>query len=302
MDKIIATMYVKAELSSVRNAIAGYIRDGVIFRSSTYGTPGLTETLEMRECERLANEMRRVWTLGNCTILAEYRTRDLTALKLLAVKNIFYNNGAAEVDWRLVETEFKDEGLLHNSKSITRIDTGDVGTVLQERDLITKPRPKLEPQQVFKNEWREYFKVNPIINKGLPNQQTLNEEQIEKEVGEIWELHKQHVKELRTRWIEIHSFDKMATEKATKKYLGPNLQSKPATMRAESKRVDLQLKKPGRHPDPRYDEAKKRIDAGEDEKTVFEWFVSQEKITNPDKGTRDAFKAALSRRNELASK
>lgn len=60
--------------------------------------------------------------------------------------------------------------------------------------------------------------------------------------------------------------------------------------------IVLQRGKPGRTPDPSYDEAYQRILNGESVEDAFKWFCDEEKIAKPDKGIRDSFKAALKRR------
>ncbi len=243
MNKIIATMSVKAELKVVRNIIAGHIRDGVIFRPSTNGTPGYTVSLELQECERLEDETRRMWTVGNCAILAEYATNELTTLKLLAVKGILYNNGAAEHDWKFLESEFKKARLLLNSESVSKRDTGDIASVLIERDLIEKSRPESEGEQKYKNQRRESLNVSQTINKGLPNQHTLNDDEIEVWVNEDWESYTRHIEEQQARWDEIHSFIGMTTEQATEQYLMQDVQVKPTTNQAVARQNDLHVKK-----------------------------------------------------------
>ncbi|MDY7076990.1 MAG: hypothetical protein SXV54_08705 [Chloroflexota bacterium] len=64
----------------------------------------------------------------------------------------------------------------------------------------------------------------------------------------------------------------------------------------ETDETVLRLGKPGRKPDPLYDKAYQWICNGESPEDAFAWFCNEAKITKPDKGTRDAFKAAIKRR------
>jgi len=60
--------------------------------------------------------------------------------------------------------------------------------------------------------------------------------------------------------------------------------------------IDLTSKKPGRKGDSLYDDAFRRLQDGEDNLSVFQWFCTQGNIINPDKHLRDSFKAAMKRR------
>lgn len=62
--------------------------------------------------------------------------------------------------------------------------------------------------------------------------------------------------------------------------------------------IDLTLNKPGRPPDPNYDEAFRRLQFGHDFKEVFEWFCDEQNIQNPDKLLRDSFRSAMKRRQK----
>jgi len=69
---------------------------------------------------------------------------------------------------------------------------------------------------------------------------------------------------------------------------------------AGQKRIILRLGKPGRKPDPLYDEAFQKIDEGLSEVKAYEWFCEKVPIRVPDKGTRDSFKKAMKRRQNSA--
>lgn len=75
---------------------------------------------------------------------------------------------------------------------------------------------------------------------------------------------------------------------------------RPATYRdgqgKPGSKVVLQLGKPGRKPDPLYDEASQKVAAGQSIDSVFAWFCEQANMVRPEKATRDAFKAAMKRR------
>lgn len=59
-----------------------------------------------------------------------------------------------------------------------------------------------------------------------------------------------------------------------------------------------QYARPGRKPDPNYDEAFSKVCSGElSQGEAYKWFLKQPGIT-PDKGTRDAFNAAMRRRRD----
>ncbi|RLC83358.1 MAG: hypothetical protein DRI79_13980 [Chloroflexi bacterium] len=60
--------------------------------------------------------------------------------------------------------------------------------------------------------------------------------------------------------------------------------------------ITLRLGKPGRRPDPLYDKAFERIRGGESIEDAFRRFCEEANIKKPDKGVRDAFKAAIKRR------
>jgi len=64
----------------------------------------------------------------------------------------------------------------------------------------------------------------------------------------------------------------------------------------KASKIALQLRKPGRPPDPLYDEAYQRIQNGEAPGDVFTWFCGKAGIAKPEKAVRDAFKAAMKRR------
>jgi hypothetical protein len=64
--------------------------------------------------------------------------------------------------------------------------------------------------------------------------------------------------------------------------------------------MDLSIGKPGRRPDRLYDQAYEKIVAGEDIKDVYQCFLNESGIKRPDKHTRDAFKAAIKRRQNKA--
>jgi len=60
--------------------------------------------------------------------------------------------------------------------------------------------------------------------------------------------------------------------------------------------IDLSLNKPGRPPDPIYDEAFRRLQLGDDIEGVFKWSCNEQGIEHPDKNNWDSFKSAMKRR------
>jgi hypothetical protein len=176
-NMVIATMHVKLGLSSARDAINGYIRDGIIYRASHAGFPGDTAALEMREQKSLENKSRSVWVVGKSAIVAEYRTETLTEIKLLPVKGVLYHDGIASRDWRLIEDVFNKTGLISSSESTSRDGTGDIATVLHERRLIQNPRPRLESEKMFKVKRRKFYDAILVVNKGLPSQYDRTDEE-----------------------------------------------------------------------------------------------------------------------------
>ena len=66
--------------------------------------------------------------------------------------------------------------------------------------------------------------------------------------------------------------------------------------------ITLAIKKGGRKRDTLYDQAYQQILNREDFQVVFVWYCKESGITNPDKGTRDAFKAAMKYRDKKAKK
>ncbi|HEY4722528.1 MAG TPA: hypothetical protein VII92_11815 [Anaerolineae bacterium] len=63
--------------------------------------------------------------------------------------------------------------------------------------------------------------------------------------------------------------------------------------------IVLRSGKPGRKPDKLYNAAMDRIAGGEQLAMTFQWFCTQADIKKPDKSTRDAFKAAIKRRQNI---
>jgi hypothetical protein len=59
---------------------------------------------------------------------------------------------------------------------------------------------------------------------------------------------------------------------------------------------DFSIGKPGRKPDSLYDQAYQKVIDGESIGDVYKWWCHEANISRPDKGTRDAFKAAIKRR------
>ena len=62
--------------------------------------------------------------------------------------------------------------------------------------------------------------------------------------------------------------------------------------------IDLSLNKPGRPPDPIYDEAFRRLHLGDDIEDVFKWSCNEQGIEHPDKNNRDSFRSAMKRRHK----
>jgi hypothetical protein len=220
IQMIIAAMFVRTGLSAVREAINGYIRDGVIRIPSRIGWAGETERLEMQEYIQLGSKTCGVWGVNQCAIIAENRADDLTELKLLAVKRIFHNDEVARDNWKLLGNQFEKAGQLINPEDVSREGTVDIAAVKRERRLIEGLRPELPDEREYKKEQRkplrkvlvgDRFHVGPV--------RTLNAEERRNWAVESWQRRKREVEEEQAQWDEIHALMLLTTEQATKQYL-----------------------------------------------------------------------------------